>query len=194
MKKITNYEEFMTLWNIDHKNRYWGNKKISIEQEQDIIKRANITDFKRYNIYVLQDNKYIVIDTKWTIDNKLYYDDETPTPNITLEYFKAKNKMNISYYKIENIKEYNKPFIIRTYYNEQSNQVSIINRENISDYESQLNWAISKNYFIRYLTDEEIKEYNIIVDELQKEYEKRLENYFKKYSKNIKAIGYWSNR
>lgn len=194
MKKITNYEEFMTLWNIDHKNRYWGNKKISIEQEQDIIERANITDFKRYNIYMLQDNKYIVIDTKWAIDNKLYYDDETPTPNITLKYFKAKNKTNISYYKIENIKECNKPFIIKTYYNEQSNQVSIVNRENISDYESQLNWAKSKNHFIRYLTDEEIKEYNIIVDELQKEYDKRLENYFKKYNKNIKAIGYWVNR
>ena len=85
MRKIENFEEFLNLWNISHKNRYWGNKKITPEQEADIIARADQKDFKRYNIYMLKDNyHFIVIDTKYPIDKDLYYDDETPTPEVTL--------------------------------------------------------------------------------------------------------------
>ena len=61
MKKIENYEEFINLWNTNHKNRYWGNKKISLEHEQEIIEKANIKDFKRYSIYMLDDNYHFIV-------------------------------------------------------------------------------------------------------------------------------------
>ena len=40
MKKITDYNEFMKIWEVNHKNRYWGNKKITKEHEQEIIEKA----------------------------------------------------------------------------------------------------------------------------------------------------------
>ena len=63
-----------------------------------------------------------------------------------------------------------------------------------SNYCDNLKWAQDKKLFVRFLTDEEIEQYNNIVDELNKEYDKRLENYYKKYNKKIYAIGYWANR
>lgn len=193
MKKIENYEEFMKLWNISHQNRYWGNKKITQEQEADIIEKANQKDFKRYNIYMLSDNyHFIVIDTKWTIDKDLYYDDEQEAPKITLEYFKSKNKVNIKYYKIEK-EEMMKPYFLINYYG--NDKEVVINRDiYYSNYCDKLEWAKNKNLFVNFLTKEDIKEYNKIIDELTKAYDERLEKYFKKYNKNIYAIGYWVNR
>lgn len=190
MRKIENYEEFIGVWNENHKNRYWGNKKISIEQEQDIIQRANVADFKRYNIYVLDDGNYIVIDTKWSIDRNLYYDDELDAPEITLEYFKKKNEMNIAYSEIE-YNDYEKPYLMKSYGNN-SKQVGIVKGK--YNYEGNLQWAKSKDLFVRYLSEEEINEYNEIVRELIKKYDERLEKYFKKYRDKIYAIGYWVNR
>lgn len=193
MRKIENYDEFMSLWNINHKNRYWGNKKITLEQEQDIIERANKKDFKRYNIYMLDDNyHFIVFDTKWSIDKDLYYDDEQEEPKVTFEYFKAKNQINIKYNKIENGKIMNPYFIIN--YSGNDKEVCINRDVYYFNYCDKLKWAQDKNLFVRFLTDEEIKQYNNIIDELNKEYNKRLENYFKKYRKNIYAVGYWVNR
>ncbi len=193
MEKIENYNEFMNLWNISHKNRYWGNKKITLEQEQEIIEKANIKDFKRYNIYMLNDNyHFIVIDTKWTIDNDLYYDDEQEAPKVTLQYFKTKNQINIKYNQIENDNMIKPYFMIN--YSGNDKEVCIKRDIYYSNYCDNLKWAQDKKLFVRFLTDEEIKQYNNIVDELNKEYDKRLENYYKKYNKNIYAIGYWANR
>lgn len=193
MKKIENYDEFMNLWDINHKNKYWGNKKITLEQEQGIIEKANIKDFKRYNIYMLNDNyHFIAIDTKWTIDNDLYYDDEQEAPKVTLQYFKLKNQVNIKYNKIENDKMIKPYFMIN--YSGNDKEVCINRDIYYSNYCDNLKWAQDKNLFVRFLTNEEIEQYNNIIDELNKEYDKRLENYYKKYNKNIYAIGYWANR
>lgn len=193
MRKITDYEEFMGLWNISHKNRYWGTKKITPEQEKDIIARADIKDFKRYNIYMLEDNyHFIVIDTKWTIDSDLYYDDEMDAPEVTLEYFKAKNRYNIKYHKLEDT-EYIKPYFMINYCNN-DRQLCICSSSRMGNYMNNLEYAKEKNLFVRYLTDEEIKQYNDIVEQLTIEYDERLDKYFKRYNKNIYAIGYWVNR
>lgn len=194
MKKIENYEEFINLWNINHKNRYWGNKKISPEHEQEIIEKANIKDFKRYSIYMLDDNyHFIVIDTKWAIDKDLYYDDEQEPPKVTLNYFKTKNQVNIKYTKIDK-EETIKPYFIINYSG--NDKEVCINRDiyYLSNYYDDLKWAQDKNLFVSFLTDDEVKDYNSIVDELNKQYDKRLENYYKKYNQNIFAIGYWVNR
>lgn len=193
MRRIEDFNEFISLWNISHQNRYWGNKKISLEQEQEIIKKADIKDFKRYNIYMLEDNyHFIVIDTKWTIDNDLYYDDETPTPTITLDYFKAKNQVNIKYYEIEQQEQIKPYFMIN--YNRNDREVSIKKDIYYSNYLDSLQWAKDKKLYYRDLTADEITQYNNIVKELTNDYNERLDKYFKRYNKNIYAIGYWVNR
>ena len=195
MKKIETYTEFMNLWNISHKNRYWGTKKITPEQEADIIERANQKDFKRYAIYLLNDGyHFIVIDTKYTIDSDLYYDDETPTPKITLDYFKAKNQINIKYDTIDETDAQRiKPYYMINYTGN-DREVTISRCAYLSNYYDNLKWAQDKNLFVNYLTEEDIKEYNKIIEQLNKEYDERLEKYFKRYNKNIYAIGYWVNR
>ncbi len=193
MRKIENFDEFMQLWNISHKNRYWGNKKITVEQEQEIIKKHDLQDFKRYNIYMLEDNyHFIVIDTKWAIDNDLYYDDEQEAPEVTFNYFKAKNEVNRKYYKLEDFGSM-KPYFIQNY-NGNDREITIQRYKYVADYENNLEWAKNKNLFIDYLSDRFIEEYNQLVEELNKLYDERLEKYFKKYNKNIYAIGYWVNR
>lgn len=193
MKKITDFNEFMSLWNISHKNRYWGNKKITQEQEQEIIKKHDIEDFKRYNIYLLEDNyHFIVIDTKWAIDKTLYYDDEMPDPGKSFEIFKHYNEMNRQYYKLEKCDNM-QPYYIRNY-NGNDREVVIQRYKYYSDYTNNLQWAKDKNYFYRLMTEEEIQKYNNIVEELNKLYDERLEKYYKKFNKNIYTMGYWVNR
>lgn len=98
MRKITDYNEFLKIWELNHKNRYWGNKRISKEEEAIIIDKANLKDFKRYNIYMLDDDYYLVFDTKPIIESVLYYDDETPEPEKCLNYFIDYNlKSNFKY-------------------------------------------------------------------------------------------------
>ncbi len=189
MKKIEDFKEFMDLWNINHKNRYWGFKKISKEQEQDIIERANISDFKRYNIYMLDDGYYLVMDTKWSIDRDLYYDDELDAPEITFSYFEYKNRMNIKYDELTDV-EYYRPYFMINYNN--TKEVCVVRgRQN---YDSNLEYYKDKGLFVRFLTDDEIKQYNDIVTDLKIKYQDRLANYFKKYRDKIYAVGYWANR
>lgn len=193
MRLVTEFEEFLSLWNISRKNRYWGSKKITLEQEQEIIKKHDLEDFKRYNIYVLNDNyHFIVLDTKWAIDKDLYYDDEQEAPKITFEYFKAKNEVNRKYYKLESFRDM-VPYFIKNY-NGNDKEVCIQRFMRMTDYDSNLRWAKDKGLFIDFLTDDFIKEYNKIVEELNNLYDERLEKYFKKYRKNIYAVGYWVNR
>lgn len=193
MEKITDFNKFMELWNISHKNRYWGNKKITLEQEQAIIEKANQNDFKRYNIYILKDGyHFIVIDTNWAIDSTLYYDDEQDAPKVTFEYFKARNQFNRKYSKLEEAGTLKPYFMIN--YNGNDKEVTISRSAHLSDYQTNLQWAQSKNYFVNFMDDEDIKEYNLIVDNLNALYNERLEKYFRKYNKNIHAVGYWVNR
>lgn len=193
MRKITDYNEFMELWNISHKNKYWGNKKITLEEEQNIIEKANIKDFKRYSMYILNDNyHFIVFDEKWTINNIMYYDDETEESKITLESFKKYNEINIQYYKIEE-NEPIKHYYFLNYYN--NDRQVVINRDTYySNYCDRLDYNKKNNLFVSFLTDDEIEEYNEIVEDLQKKYNERLENYYKKYKNKIYASGYWANR
>lgn len=197
MKKIETFTEFMKLWNINHKNRYWGNKKITKEKEEEIIQHADLSDFKRYDIYVLDENHFIIFDTKYTINNNLYYNDEQDAPEVTLDYFKAKNEVNKKYYKIEDTEKM-KPYYIINYDNDEKIKELCVKRDlyyaNYLDYLDNLEYYTKKGIFYRFLTDEEISTYNNIVDELDKKYNKRLEDYYKKYNKNIYAVGYWVNR
>lgn len=197
MKKIENYEEFINLWNINHKNRYWGNKKISPEHEQEIIEKANIKDFKRYDLYMFDDGYYFIVDTKPSIDKILYYDDEMEEPKKSLDLFIKNNMRNLEFNFddwVEDMKEFkmcgchsgrfeSKPFINLNYSN--SNEICLCFYEYFGN--SRRNQTT-----VRDLTDEEIKEILKIAEELKKDYIERLTKYYNKYG--MTCTGYWVNR
>jgi hypothetical protein len=190
MKKIENYEEFKELYLINHK--YYKDED---KQEKDTQQA-----FKRYIIYTLDDNYYFMLDNKPTIDNTLYYDDETPEPDKTIDYFINYNldinfKYDMNDYKKE-IESLNTrgccsgsvelhPFININYYN--SKEVYPI------FYQYCGNSRRDKNT-VRDLTPEEVKQYFDICDDLRANYIERLKKYFAKYNSNISTYGYWANR
>lgn len=197
MRKIEDFNEFMKIWEVNHKNRYWGNKKITEEHEKEIIEKANIKDFKRYNIYMLDDNYYFVVDTKPEIDNTLWYDDEMEEPKKSLDLFIRHNMSNLHFnfdYWVEARNCLKKggccsghyessPFINLNYNN--SNEVYLV------FYECCGNSRRDKTT-VRDLTNDEIDEILKIAKELKKDYIERLTKYYNKYGMTCK--GYWVNR
>lgn len=197
MRKIENFNEFMEIWNVNHKNKYWGNKKITKEHEQEIIEKANVKDFKRYNIYMLDDNYYFVIDTKPEIDNVLWYDDEREEPKKSLDLFIKHNMSNLRFNFDDWVEARNcvkkggycsghyesKPFINLNY--DTSNEVYLVFYQIFGN-------SRRDNTTIRDLTDDEVTEILKIAEELKQDYVERLTKYYNKYGMSCK--GYWVNR
>ena len=199
LKEITDFDEFMQIWNINHKNHYYGTKKVTPEEEKEIIKKHDLEDFKRYKLFATSDGYILKFDAKPSISKTLYYDDEYEDPGKSLKVFKNYNKSNFEYdleeweKETESLKNNGicsgaietKPFIN-------------INFENTKEV-----YPVFYQYFgksrrdkntVRELTEEEINDYLLITKQLKKEYDQRLENYFFKYNKNIHTCGYWANR
>ena len=197
MKKITDYNEFMEIWEINHKNRYWGNKKITEDHEKEIIEKANIKDFKRYNIYMFDDGYYFIVDTKPVIDSTLWYDDETEAPKKSLDLFIKHNISNLHFNFDDWINGINdlktkgccsgryelKPFINLNYSN--SKEVCLVFYEYCGN--SRRNETT-----VRDLTNDEIQEILKIAEDLKKDYIERLKKYYNKYG--MTCCGYWVNR
>jgi hypothetical protein len=193
MKKIIDFNEFMEIWSKNHAYHYYGNKTITQEHKKELEQKSYASDFKRYNIYVLNDGKYIILDTKTHINNTIYYNDIYDTPTITLDYFINYNMRNFNYDLTEWETETKKqcfsgrylkgPYIASNYYD--SNEVGI---------RFYCNNDFTDKYKIRDLTDTELTEYLKITKELKQEYITRLTKYFKKYNNNIYTSGYWADR
>lgn len=203
MRIISDYNEFIKIWEVNHKYNYYGNKKIDVIKFEELKQKSYINDFKRYMILMLNDNKYIVFDNAPPIDSTLYYDDETPTPQKTLDYFINYNMHNFKYdmedYKNE-LKNFNEngccsgrielePYFVYNY---------IDNKEQLTpifyNYNERKTHDINKGYYVRELTEEEKNKYFEICDLLKQNYIHRLKKYFEKYNKNIVNYGYWANR
>lgn len=203
MKIISDYNEFIKIWEVNHKYNYYGNKKIDATKFEELKQKSNINDFKRYIILMLNDNKYIVFDNAPPIDSTLYYDDETPTPKKTLDYFINYNMQNFDYnmedYKkeIQNLEQNSccsgrielEPYFVYQYSNNKE-QVRPI----FYNYNERKTHDINKGYYVRELTEEEKNKYFEICDLLKQNYVNRLKKYFEKYNKNIVNYGYWANR
>lgn len=161
------------------------------------LERPSMADWfvKEFIAYETSDSKLLTFRKNETIDKTIYYDDEMEAPNVTLEYFKRYNKNNRDSYRL--IEEYNEntmPYFIDNYCTDKTRVCVIANDFTYLDYKEALDDNIKRGIFQRYLTLEEIKEYNEIVEELRKKYDKRLEAYYKKYNKHITTYGYWANR
>lgn len=147
-----------------------------------------------YYFYQLSDGLILEFRKKPSIDKTLYFDDELPIPKLTEELFLHYNEKNVSgeYFELPK-NDSVKAYLIQATYND--NLKASVQRFNyLSDYESNLKWAHDKGYFKRFMTNEEIEEYNSICKELKAEYIERLKKYFKRYNKNIYCMGYWVNR
>lgn len=147
-----------------------------------------------YYFYTLKDGLIIELRKKPSIDKTLWFDDEYEIPKLTEELFIRYNEKNVSgeYAELDK-NDYIKAFLIQRRFDDKKN-VAVQRYQNMTDYEAQLQWAKNKNYFVRFMEDEEIEEYNKVCHELKDEYIERLKKYFKRYQKNIYCQGYWANR
>lgn len=145
------------------------------------LEKMNIDDYyiKEY-AFIMLNNKLVNIGKrKPGIERSIYYDDETPRPHITYDFFELYNmktafgmylKKNLIDEDLALIKNYKYWFNVTryTYYNRTPDMII--------------------------LTKDEKKQILAANKILVKDYEKRLKTYFKKYSDKIYTHGYWANR
>lgn len=148
----------------------------------------------KYYFYTLKDGLIIEFRKKPSIEKTLWFNDEYEIPKLTEELFIKYNEKNVNgeYMEFEK-NEYTRPFLLLLR-NDSKKYVAVQRFMERSDYEDQLQWAKNENYFVRFMEDEEIEEYNKICHELKDEYIERLKKYFKRYQKHIYCQGYWVNR
>lgn len=200
IKKIEDYEEFTKLYRSNYKYGYYGNKPITDEKRKELEQKDNINNFKRYSIYMFEDGYYFIVDTKTHIDSTIYYDDETPCPNVTEEFFIHYNIRNFQFDFDEWIKERDdlqtkgycsgrielKPFINRNYSDDSKNVYLV--------FWQYCGLSRRDHTTVRDLTDDEIDDILEISKQEKERYIERLKKYYKKYNKNIGTHGYWANR
>ena len=200
IRKVEDFDEFIKIYRWDHHYYYFGNKPITPEKRQELANKDDIACFKRYSIYMFEDGYYFIVDTKTHIDSVIYYDDETPCPTVSEEFFIHYNIRNFNFDFDEWQKERNdlatigccsgrvelKPFINRNY-SDDSKEVYLVF------------WQYGGNSrrdhtTIRDLTTDEIEDILEISKQEKENYIERLRKYYKKYNKNIRTHGYWANR
>lgn len=187
-KIIENYEEF---------------KKAFIEcstyLKKDTPEKQEKTCRYFFNSILLiktSDNYYIELDKKPKIDARMWYDDETEAPEKSKENFINYNlRLNNRFSNIDSYLEEKKrleetggasgAYDYNGIYLEKYNDTSKVYYNILED---------KRGEFIRYMTNDEQKEFLQIVKMLQAKYRERLERYFKRYNKNIVTCGYWVNR
>lgn len=158
--------------------------------KNEVLKMLNETDNDtKFNEWLVKNERFMFVENigyirvckaKPSIISEFYYDDETPKPNITEEYF---INHNMFYYGQKLLKP----------------------SDNITS--TVLIKSVTKGYYLIYRKDNEnIKDDYIVVDDelLEKinteienarnDFKNRLQKYYKKYKSNIRAIGYWVNR
>jgi hypothetical protein len=142
--------------------------------------------------HCLKNSKYVelcgwfvnVCDSKPSIQNVMYYDDETEGPEHNKENFIAYNTR----YSMPELCDSNKYryFIQKEYYGQTTEKLAgmVVIRK----------WDDEPKGTIRELTTDDIKEINAGIEEVRTDYMKRLENYYKRYSDKITSCGYWRDR
>ena len=186
MQVIKDYKTFSELFLKTHK---WL-ENVSEEKREKYLS----DDFKSYLMIKTDDDYVIMLYRKPTIDSDLWYDDETPTPDVTLDYFKDYNKMNFKYDYTEylnNKERFKTDGMCCNFY---SKNLLLIGEKNMLCGINYNNSERDNRYFIRELTEDEEQQYLKICDDLKDEYNTRLEKYFNKYRRCIHARGYWVNR
>lgn len=187
-KIINTYEEFKKHF-IDTREYL---QRESTESQEKSCKYF----YKKVILLITKDGYILELDNNPSINKTLWYDDETPTPAKTEQYFLNYNiSINLPYKNIKAYLEekekiqkngcatgsydYNGIYLTSGYTNPKRVSLSVLT---------------DKRYFVRYMTLEEQNELIEIIKDLQNKYIERLKKYYKRYSKNICISGYWANR
>ena len=136
--------------------------------------------------YIKIENMFVDIGNKKPSINKtLWYDDTKDSPGEGWETFKFYNRHNYPNFFELKARQWKDLYFMVHYHNDKSDGkiVSLVYEE-----------LPSTLPLIRQVTEGELRLINSAINESIKEYEKRLRTYFKKYSKNIHAMGYWVDR
>lgn len=147
----------------------------------------------KYNFYKFNDELILMFIKKPSIDKVIWYDDEREAPTLTEEYFIRYNEKNLTEYETIEYDEKLTPYLMQAR-NTDAKSTCLATHYALTDYYENLRWAKNKGYFQRFITKEELEEYNNICTKLKQQYIERLKKYFKKYNKNICVSGYWANR
>lgn len=188
-KIIGDYEEF---------KKYFMEANDYIKRENAEQQEKDCKYFYKKRILLITNDGYILeLENDPSINKTLWYDDETPTPEKTEQYFLNYNiNLNLPY---RNITEYlqEKERLLKT--GGASGKYDYNGIYFTNPYASQkrigFDYLYEKDkYFVRYMTEEEQNELIEIIKQLQNSYIERLKKYYKRYSKNICISGYWANR
>lgn len=186
---IENYEEFKKYF---IEINFYLQRRTPEEQEKDCK-----YFYKKRILLITKDGYILELENDASISRILWYDDETPTPEKTEQYFLNYNiNLNLPYRNINKYLE-EKERLLKT-----GGASSLYDYDGIyftNPYTNQkrigFDFLYEKDkYFVRYMTKEEQSELLEIIKELQNKYIERLKKYYKRYSQNIHVSGYWVNR
>ncbi len=187
-KIIDTYEEFKKYYTL---TRDYMQRESPEQQEKDCK-----YFYKKVILLITKDGYILELENNPSISKTLWYDDETPTPTKTEQYFLNYNiNLNLPY---RNINEYLK----EKYKLEKTGEATGLYDYNglyfTNNYTNKkrigFDYLDDKKEFVRYMTKEEQNELIAIIKYLQAKYIERLKKYYKRYSKNICVSGYWANR
>lgn len=145
------------------------------------LEKMNINEWhiKEYAFFMLRDKLVNVGKRKPGIKRTIYYDDETPRPNISYNFFEYYN-MRSAFGNLSNDE-----FLDKDLYFYKANNIYY-------EFTSYRDWIREPNPTI--LTADEKKQILEVIEILKKDYRKRLKTYYKKYANKIYTHGYWANR
>jgi len=169
-------------------------RKMTKEQNEQLRKALSIqwNGNEKMIKYCMKSSKYIFINGKFIdccnskppIKKTMWYDDETEGPDKNYDNFEALNTRSLK--EKLNTSKYNY-FIISQYTGDITNGL-LCSVASLSKWED----VIPDNYIKA--TDEEINAVSEALQEVEADFKKRLKTYWKKYSSNVSARGYWANR
>lgn len=152
-------------------------------QSEEMIKFCLKTVF-----YLKLHDCFISFDYKPTITKTIYYNDEYESPKIDEEFF---INYNMEHNFKNNFRSFNFEEDIYLFPNyEQAPEIKYL--QQLKGFELERLDKNSSNF--RILTNEEKELVKKQLKIFEEDYLKRLKNYWKKYSKNVYASGYWANR
>ena len=145
------------------------------------LEKMSIDDYyiKEYAFIKLNNKLVNVGKRKPGIERSIYYDDETPRPNINYDFFEYYN-MSRAFGSLSNNR-----FLEMDLYLYSTNSLYY-------EFTNYREWIREDNPTP--LNTDEKKQILAAVEILKKDYKKRLKTYYKKYSDKIYTHGYWANR
>ncbi len=152
--------------------------------------------YKKILFLTTTDGYILELDNTPNINKTLWYDDETPTPEKTENYFLNYNiSTNLPYRSLNKYLEEKERFQKNGCASGAYDYKGIyFTNEYINKKRVGFDFTDDKRYFKRYLTPEEEQELINFIKDLQVKYIDRLKKYYKRFANNIHVSGYWANR